>query len=183
MSCDWSIFGCLSLVVLFIQTRFTNKARYTPICVAFWFHRKDLSVSACEATYDFRFSAHRAFPATAARRKTHTPLAQQGFRRRGATEGLNATGLKPPGSPIACGGGRATSARLSRCTVRTPGRLPITVFFRFLSRAPAPENGEMRARGHRAGRSRCSVPRTCHASHAKRAHARERARPARPRVR
>ena len=124
-----------------------------------------------------KLSAH-LFPRPRARRKSHTPLAQQGFRRRGATEGLVATGLKPPGGPIACGGGRATRARLSRCTVRTPGGPRITFFSDSRRARPAPENGETRARGHRAGRSRGSVPRTRHASPANRAHARERARPA-----
>jgi hypothetical protein len=63
--------------------------------------------------------------------------------------------------------------------VRTPGGPPRITFFSDSRRArPAPENGETRARGHRAGRSRGSVPRTRHASRASRAHARERARPA-----
>ena len=124
-----------------------------------------------------KLSAH-LFPRPRARRKSHTPLAQQGFRRRGATEGLVATGLKPPGGPIACGGGRATRARLSRCTVRTSGGPRITFFSDSRRARPAPENGETRAHGHRAGRSRGSVPKTRHASPANRAHARERARPA-----
>jgi hypothetical protein len=62
--------------------------------------------------------------------------------------------------------------------VRTPGGPRITFFSDSRRARPAPENGETRARGHRAGRSRGSVPRTRHASRASRAHARERARPA-----